>query len=112
MLAFLHRHGLRDWIDYEFVEYALHVVLFVPLGILAVVAIGRRLAWLAVILGLGACAAAEIASATFSSDTSPSSVDFMLNTAGMLVGAVIGFAASRPTTSRTRAIATCGYRGS
>lgn len=112
MLAFLHRHGLRDWIDYEFVEYALHVVLFIPLGILAVVAIGRRLAWLAVLLGLGVCAVTEVASATFSSDTSPSLADFILNAAGMLVGAVIGFVASRPTAGVTRAIAPYGSRGS
>lgn len=102
VLAWLHRHGLRDWIDYEFVEYALHVVVFVPLGILAVVAFGRRLTALAIVIGLGVCAVVEIGSANLSSDPSPSFVDLLLNTAGVLVGAVVGYLAV-PTTGRRQA---------
>ena len=59
-LAYLHRHGLREWFDYDFVEYAAHVALFVPFGILAVVAVGRRLAWLAVLAGIAVSVLVEV----------------------------------------------------
>lgn len=94
VLAWMHRHGLRDWIDYEFVEYALHVVLFVPLGILLAVALGRRLVWLAVLTGLGAGVLGELWTSRFA-DEAPSPVDLMLNAAGAIVGVAFGYAILR-----------------
>ena len=60
MLASMQRGGLPSVIDYDFVEYVAHVALFVPFGILLAVVLGRRLVWLAVLLGVGAGVLAEV----------------------------------------------------
>lgn len=90
-LAWLRQHGLAGWIDYEFVELASHVVLFVPVGALAVVALGRGLTWLAVLAGVGMGALVEFAPSLVS-DHAPSSLDLLLNTAGAIAGVAIGYA--------------------
>lgn len=91
-LAYLHRHGLREWIDYDFAENAVHVVLFVPFGILAVVAVGRRLVWLAVLAGLAVSALVEAGPSFVGAGSAPSMVEFLLNAVGVVVGAAIGYA--------------------
>ncbi|WP_448809198.1 VanZ family protein [Agromyces bauzanensis] len=104
-LAFLREHGLAGWITYDLVEYASHVVLFVPFGILAAVAFGRRLAWLAVLLALGVSALVEFAPSLWIEDHSPSPVDLLLNIIGAVGGVVVGYWAappSRPSRSRRR----------
>ena len=60
MLATMQRGGLPERVDYDVVELASHVALFVPFGILLACALGRRLVWLAVILGVGAARIAEV----------------------------------------------------
>jgi hypothetical protein len=95
-LATLHRHGLRGWIDYDVVELAWHVVIFLPFGILAVAALGRRLAWLAVLAGLGMSALVEYGPALFGSQHPPSTLDLALNAVGVLIGAAIGYWAATP----------------
>jgi VanZ family protein len=90
-LADLHRHGLRGWIDYDFVEYAAHVVLFVPFGILAVVAVGRRLSWLAVLAGFGLSALVEFWPSVAGARSAPSMLDLLLNVVGVVIGAAIGY---------------------
>lgn len=102
VLSYLHRHGLAGRIDYDFVEYASHVVLFAPFGILAVVAFGRRMSWLAVLVSLGACALVEFAPSLWIDDHSPSAVDLSLNVVGALGGALVGYWAA-PSRPRRRA---------
>ena len=99
ILAHLRSHGLASWITYEVVEYASHVVLFAPLGILAVVAFGRRMSWLAIPLLLGACVLVEYAPSLWMADHSPSSLDLALNVVGALGGAVVGYWAAPPARS-------------
>jgi hypothetical protein len=96
ILAHLRSRGLAPWITYEIVEYASHVVLFAPLGILAVVAFGRRMSLLAVPLLLGACVLVEYAPSLWMADHSPSSLDLALNVVGALVGAVVGYWVAPP----------------
>ena len=91
-LAYLHRHGLRDWFSYDFVEYAAHVALFVPFGILAVVAVGRRLAWLAVLAGIGVGVVVEVGPSMVGAGSAPDMFELLLNVVGVVVGAVIGWA--------------------
>ncbi|MFD4422569.1 VanZ family protein [Agromyces sp. NPDC058484] len=90
VLATLHRHGLSGWVSYDFVEYALHAVLFIPLGILAVVATGRQLAWLATLAILTVSAVVELAPSLGSSHPWMP-LDLTLNVSGALAGAAIGF---------------------
>lgn len=95
VLALLHRRGLAGWMTYEVVESALHVAAFVPIGILAVVALGRRLTWLAVVASLGLCALVESATAAAFGEP-PSAADLVLNAVGVLCGAAIGYWALAP----------------
>ena len=104
LIATVQREGrLPGWFDYEFVEYASHSVLFIPIGILAVVAVGRRLAWLAVLVVLLLGAAVEYAPLLVQRDHVTSDVDLLLNELGVLVGAVIGFWALGAPPARERA---------
>ena len=91
-LALLQGGGLRTWIDYDFVEYASHAVLFIPLGILAVVAVGRRLAWLAVLGTLGLGVLVEFGPSLMGVEHPASTLDLVLNCAGAVVGTAIGYA--------------------
>lgn len=99
MLAFLRRHGLAGWISYEFVEACAHVVAFVPVGVLTVVAIGRRLTWLAVVAGSSLCLFAEFTTAAAFGEP-PSAVDVALNAVGVIAGSAIGYWASGSAAGR------------
>lgn len=95
-LAQMHRAGLPGFLSYDVVELAAHVVLFVPLGILAVVATGRRLAWVAAIALLAVCALVEFEPSLLAPDHSPSTLDLTLNVVGAVAGAAIGYWALTP----------------
>ena len=103
VLATLHRYGFPGRIDYEFVELASHVALFLPIGVLAVVALGRRLAWLAVLIGLGISALVEFGQSMLMSDHPLSRLDLLLNVVGTVVGAAIGYWALAPHAGADRA---------
>ena len=101
VLDFMHHRGFPGAIDYEFLEYAAHVVLLVPFGILLAVALGRRLAWLSAILALGTGISAELGTAWLS-DESPAQVDLVLNSVGALGGVAIGAWATTPYANGAR----------
>ena len=90
-------------IDYEFTELASHVVLFVPLGILAVVALGRRMAWLAVLVVLGVGLLVEYGPTMLGSDHSPSRLDLLMNAVGAIIGVAVGYWAAKPHERASRA---------
>lgn len=95
-LAQMHRGGLPGLIGYDVVELAAHVVLFVPLGILAVIATGRRMAWLATIAVLAVCVVVEFEPTLLAPDHSPSVLDLIMNAVGALAGAAVGYWALTP----------------
>ncbi|MFE6256864.1 VanZ family protein [Agromyces sp. NPDC057865] len=104
LIALVQREGrLPGWFDYEFVEYASHTLLFLPLGILTVVAAGRRLAWLAVLAALLFGAAVEYAPLLVQRDHATSGLDLALNELGVLVGAAIGYWVLEPAPAPQRA---------
>ncbi|MCD2444229.1 hypothetical protein LQ757_18255 [Agromyces sp. SYSU K20354] len=90
-MAYLHGHGLRGWINYEVVEYAAHALAFVPIGILAVVVAGRRLAWLATLVVIGVGVLAEYGPSMLEFGSSPLTLDALLNAVGAAAGAAIGY---------------------
>ena len=92
-------------VDYEFVELASHVALFVPLGILAVVALGRRMAWLAVLVVLGVGVLVEFGPSILGSNHSPERLDLLMNAVGGVVGAAIGYLVSPRSGASPRATA-------
>ena len=96
LIAAGQQHGLPAWFDYDFVEYASHALLFVPVGILAVVAVGRRLAWLAVLAVLVLGAAVEFGPTLLDEGHVASGLDLYLNELGVLAGGAVGYWALEP----------------
>lgn len=91
VLARWQRSGLPEWIGYDVVESASHVALFVPLGILTLVAFGRASAWLGVIAALGAAGLVEFAQSLLVADHPPSVLDVLTNSIGAVIGAAVGY---------------------
>jgi len=85
-LAYLHRHGIPRWVDYNFVESAANVVLFVPFGLLAAALLPRRTWWYALLLGFAASCAIELGQLIFLSSRFASWADIGANTFGAALG--------------------------
>ncbi len=102
VIASMQRVGLPSVIDYDFVEYVVHFAVFVPFGILLAVALGRRLVWLALLLGIfGRRDCAELGTSGLAEEP-PSQLDLVAQRRrrrrrrrGRLVGS--GPALARPT---------------
>jgi len=56
VLRLLHRHGLPDFIGYNYVEFSANIAMFVPLGLLVALLLGPRWWWAAFF----ACAALSV----------------------------------------------------
>lgn len=93
VLAGLHRRGVPDWFDYHVIEFAANIGLFVPFGVLAVFATGRRLVWLAVLAGAGTSVVIELGQFLLLPERFPSELDVLANTIGTVVGVLIGYGA-------------------
>ena len=98
----LHQYGVPDWFNYGFVEAAANSALFVPVGIVAMLAFPRRALWQIVLLGLAISCCIELGQATFLPDRFASGLDILMNTLGTLVGALL-VAAWRRLRARNRA---------
>jgi VanZ family protein len=92
VVAALHRRGMPDWFDYHAVEFAANIGLFVPFGLLAVAAFGRRNVWVAVLAGVDLSAAMEFGQWLLLPERFPSELDVLANTIGTVIGAAIGYA--------------------
>ena len=106
-LAALHRRGVPDWFDYHFVEFTANIALFVPFGMLALFATGRRRAWLAVLAGVGASATIELGQWLLLPERFPSGLDVVANSIGTAIGVAIGYGALalRDPRPRSRTVA-------
>jgi VanZ family protein len=91
VLAALHRGGMPDWFDYRLIEFTANVALFVPFGILAAFAVGRRQVWLAVLTGVGVSVAVELGQWLLLPERFPSALDVLANTIGTLIGVALGY---------------------
>lgn len=96
MLGQMHRAGLPGLFSYDVVEYASHFTLFLPLGILLAVTLGRTLTWLTVLAGLGFGALVELCQTMFALNHSVSWIDLLLNVLGVIVGVAVGWWATAP----------------
>lgn len=88
-LNFLHRHHIPEWVDYKFVEGLGNVVLFLPVGFLAMMAFTNRSRWENVALGLMASAVMELGQWIFLPERYPSFKDLTLNTLGTALGVLV-----------------------
>lgn len=99
VLAAGHGIGLPGFVDYDFLQNAANVVLFVPLGALVASVLMPTLWWCAGVLGLSLSLVVEGSQAVFLPDRVASAGDLAANTGGALLGAAV-VAAVRAVRSR------------
>jgi glycopeptide antibiotics resistance protein len=102
-VLFVQHHGIPAF-RYSMIEEATNVALFVPLGMLGVLALGRRRWWLVAIAGTALSASVELAQGAFLPGRVASLGDVAANGLGALVGAVLAalLAARRRRRGRIR----------
>lgn len=84
-LAVLHRNGVPDWFDYRELEFTANVAMFVPLGLLLGLALGRVM-WLGILLLPALSAGIEWFQATFLSARIATLQDVVANSIGGWIG--------------------------
>ncbi|MFE4950240.1 VanZ family protein [Leifsonia sp. NPDC056665] len=108
LLATFASTPLLTWIDYDVVEFTANVLLFVPVGLLFAVLLGRGRWWLAFALGVAMTLTIEFVQLFLPARVSDAR-DLLANTLGTLIG--IGIAAviaggrrSRPDATPSRSL--------
>jgi VanZ family protein len=86
VLKYLHGHGVPAWFDYHFVEASANVAMFVPLGILAAMALPTKTWWRLAAIGLLASLCMEVGQLLFISARFSSALDVVMNTCGAVIG--------------------------
>ena len=89
LLTWFAEHPSTAWITFDRVEFAANVVMFVPLGILAVLWFGVRGWWSAPLIGAIVSAAIESAQALFLTSRVPDLRDIVANTLGAVIGMLL-----------------------
>lgn len=87
LIAWLHRHGMPEFIDYAQIEFSSNILLFVPMGIIA--AVWTKNAWLGLWIGFLSSCIIETGQALFLAARFPSALDLLANTLGAGIGAAI-----------------------
>lgn len=85
----LHREGLPRWLGFNTIESAANVIMFLPLGLLTVLAWPRVPWWVPAIGWLLFSAAAEITQASLEPDRVGDWRDVAANSSGALIGTVL-----------------------
>lgn len=95
------------WATYDLVDFVANILFFVPIGLVAALLLPRRIWWLAIPIGAVLSAALELGQAAFLPQRYASATDVLANTAGGVLGALIGLALrqiiARQAASRRRA---------
>jgi glycopeptide antibiotics resistance protein len=89
LLAWLHRAGMPGFVDYDFVQTASNVVMFLPLGVLVAILVTPSLWWASGVLGLTLSVGVELCQYLFLPQRFASLYDVASNTAGALLGGAI-----------------------
>jgi VanZ family protein len=87
-VLFLQFHGL-PWFRYSMIEEAANVALFVPLGMLGILALGLRRWWRVVLTGTALSGSVELVQSAFLPGRVASVTDVVANGAGALVGVAL-----------------------
>jgi hypothetical protein len=79
-----------EWYSYEFLEFSANVLLFVPLGLLGVLAVGLRFWWAPLVFGVAATVVIETGQAMLLPERFPSTSDVIANSIGTALGVAAG----------------------
>ena len=102
-LRFFGSHQLTSWITYDRVEFTANIAMFVPLGLLFVLVLGRRRWWLAMLIGIALTVTIELSQLGIPGRVSDPR-DVLANSLGAMLGVVVALLVtiprrgSRPTT--------------
>lgn len=99
VLARLQRYDELSWLTYDRAEFLANVALFVPVGLFLLLLFGTRLWWIAAATAFAMTAAIETAQRSIPGRV-PDERDLVANTAGALIGIVIGVVLTLPATLR------------
>ncbi|WP_353712946.1 VanZ family protein [Arthrobacter sp. K5] len=86
VLFAMHRSGLPELINYQFVEFASNILMFTPIGILATLAFPVFHRGRIVLSAFLASCCMELGQKLFLHDRFPSAMDIVANTAGAMLG--------------------------
>lgn len=99
VLARLQRYEELSWLTYDRAEFLANIALFVPVGLFLLLLVGTRFWWIAAALAFAMTSAIETAQRSIPGRV-PDERDLLANTAGALVGIVIGVVLTLPATIR------------
>ncbi|SDC08582.1 VanZ family protein [Nocardioides lianchengensis] len=99
VLARLQRYDELTWLTYDRAEFLANVALFVPVGLFLLLLVGTRFWWVAAGLAFAMTSAIETAQRSIPGRV-PDERDLLANTAGALVGIVVGVVLTLPATLR------------
>lgn len=94
-----------EWVTYNLVEFTANVLMFVPIGLMLVLLLGRRQWWLAVLLGIALTIGIETTQ-LFLRDRVADPRDLLANTMGAVAGVFAALIVTWPKAHRMRRAAT------
>ena len=101
LLAIFQRHNSTAWITYPRLEFTANVLMFVPIGLFLLLLFGRRLWWLAVIMGVLLSVVIEFTQLFLPGRVSDVR-DLMSNSLGALIGVLLALVVTWPAAVRRR----------
>ena len=90
VLAWLQGLGAPEWVNYDFADFVANIGFFIPIGLVAALLLPWRMWWLAIPIGAALSALLELGQYLFLPERFASWTDVAANTAGAVVGALIG----------------------
>jgi glycopeptide antibiotics resistance protein len=101
LLALFQRHTATAWITYPAIEFSANVLMFVPIGLFLLLLFGRRLWWLAVVMGVLLSSVIEFAQLYLPGRVSDVR-DLTSNSLGALIGVLVALILTWPAAARRR----------
>lgn len=95
LLRFFGDHSSTHWITYDRVEFSANIVMFVPVGVLFLLILGRRRWWLATLIGVALTVTIELSQRGIAGRVSDPR-DILANSVGAFIGVLIALLATIP----------------
>ncbi|MEO5921150.1 MAG: VanZ family protein [Pseudolysinimonas sp.] len=92
VLAWLQGIGAPEWVNYDFADFVANIGFFVPIGLVAALLLPWRAWWAAIPLAAALSGLLELGQFLFLPERYASWTDVAANTAGAVVGALVGAA--------------------
>ena len=109
VLGWAQQYGWFTWVTYNGVEFAANVLMFLPMGLFFLLLLGRRLWWLAAVMGAVLSGLIEFGQLFLPSRVSDPR-DFVANSIGAVIGVLVGLVVTWPAAIRRRRAAAERHR--